>query len=101
MITLVRRLDMQLKCEPEFLAQLMKHRGYTVRGLADAVEREVRKKNRRFTCSHSTIGHLRTGKRKNASPELARAIEDLLSEPRGSLFATQVSNVQREVRGAA
>lgn len=95
MIVTVRRLDMKLKDE-QFLQVLMTHRGYTVRSLADAVERQLRKKDRKARVSHSTIGHLRSGERKTAKPAVAAAIEDILNEPRGSLFSAEVSIVQRE-----
>lgn len=67
------------------LAAYMKHRGFTVRSLA-----EVTGGNR------STIGHLRSGKRSTCDPALALRIERALDAPRGSLFIPSVSRVARE-----
>lgn len=68
------------------LAQYMKHRGFTVRSLAEC------------TGSHrATIGHLRSGKRATCDPALARRIERVLDAPAGSLFIPSVSRVAREV----
>ena len=69
-------------------AQYMKHRGYTVRTLADAVGGPQLR---------STIGHLRSGKRSTCDPDLARRIERALDAPRDSLFVPLVSRVAREV----
>lgn len=71
------------------LAQYMKHRGLTVRTLAEKVG-----------CSHSTIGHLRSGKSTYVRPEWARAIERHLDAPAGSLFVPVVSTVTRETAPA-
>lgn len=68
------------------LAQYMRYRGFTVRTLAE-----------RVGCSHSVVGHLRSGKRKTCHHETATAIEDALDAPRGSLFIANVSHVAREV----
>lgn len=68
------------------LAQYMKHRDETCRSLANKVG-----------CSHSTIGHLRSGKSTYVRPEWARAIERALDAPSGSLFVPEVSTVTREV----
>lgn len=69
------------------LAQFMEHRGFTVRSLAD-----------RVGCSHSVVGHLRSGKRRTCSPDTAKRIELELNAPPGSLFLGNVSHVAREVR---
>lgn len=70
---------------PDALAQYMAFRGLTVRSLADKAR-----------CSHSTIGHLRSGARKNCRPEIAAAIEKALDAPRGSLFVATVLRVARK-----
>lgn len=72
------------------LAQYMKHRGFTVRTLAE-----------RVGCSHSVVGHLRSGKRRTCHPDTAKAIERALDAPAGSLFVPGVSHVAREVRREA
>lgn len=69
------------------LAQYMEHRGFTVRTLAH-----------RVGCSHATIGHLRSGKRMTCRPATAKAIEEALQAPPGSLFVPQVSHVVRNGR---
>lgn len=74
------------------LAQYMKHRDHTVRSLALAVGGDHLR---------STIGHLRSGRRRTCQPELARRIERALDAPRGSLFVPSVSRVAREVGPAA
>lgn len=91
------RIDMELISAPA-LAHYMEHRGFTVRGLAAGVSLELQKrsKTRGRKCSHSTIGHLRTGERSYADPDVAAAIERLLDAPKGSLFVTKLSTVQRE-----
>lgn len=68
------------------LAQYMTHRGYTVRTLAE-----------RVNCSHSVIGHLRSGARRTCHPDTAKKIERALDAPTGSLFIANVSHVAREV----
>jgi hypothetical protein len=69
-------------------ANYMKHRGFTVRTLADRVGGAKHR---------SAIGHLRSGKRSYCDPALARRIEDALDAPRDSLFVPAVSRVAREV----
>lgn len=98
MIVIEGRLDVDV-IDSRSLANYMDHRKYTVRALADEVERELRKdkKAKRKTCSKSTIGHLRSGLRKAAAPEVAAAIEVVLGAPSGSLFRASISNVSREV----
>lgn len=84
-----RRLEVRL-ISPQALRQYMAFRQYTIRSLA-----------KRVGCSHSTIGHLTTGARKNASPRIARGIAEALDCPVESLFAPRRSSVQREVRRTA
>ena len=83
------------------LAQYMGHRGFTVRSLAAAVTFHLKKRNRSASCSPATIGHLRSGKRNTCGPEIARAIEEVLGAPAGSLFVPKVSNVIRDTGRAA
>jgi transcriptional regulator with XRE-family HTH domain len=82
------RFDVQLISTAAF-REYMKHRGFTVRSLAD-----------RVGCSPALIGHLRSGKRHTCRPETARAVEKALDAPPGSLFVARLSTVQRE-RGRA
>ena len=72
------------------LAQYMRFRGYTVRSLAA-----------RVGCSHSTIGHLRSGHRKTLTVDLARKLERALDAPPGSLFVPRVYHVARTPGRAA
>lgn len=68
------------------LAGYMKHRGMSVRTLAD-----------RTGVSRSTIGHLRSGERTTCNPATARAIAKALDCPIDSLFMASVSHVARSV----
>ena len=88
MIVTEVRFDVELISATAF-AEYMRYRAFTVRSLAA-----------RVGCSHSLIGHLRSGERKSCKPELARQIEKALDAPRGSLFVPRLSRVQRE-RGRA
>lgn len=85
------RFDVRL-ISSQALAQYMTYRDLSVRDLAE-----------RVGCSHSTIGHLRSGKRQFINERWAKAIEKSLDAPRGSLFVPQVSSVTRETapRGRA
>ena len=82
------------------LAQYMEHRGFRVRGLAAAVTFHLKKRDPKACCSPATIGHLRSGKRASCGPQIARAIEEVLGAPAGSLFVPKVSNVTSD-RGRA
>lgn len=73
---------------PQALAQYMRFRKYTVRSLA-----------KRVGCSHSTIGFLVKGTRKNTNPEIARNIAEALDCPVEALFVATVSPVSRETAG--
>lgn len=97
MITREVRIDMELVSAP-ILAHYMEHRDYTVRGLASAVSVEMQKttKTRGRTVHHSAIGHLRSGQRSYCDPDIAKIIEKLLDAPKGSLFVTKLTTVQRE-----
>lgn len=84
----------------EAFAQYMKFRGYTVRTLADAVDRENRKQGH-TTSSRAIIGHLRSGKRDTCQPWTAISVEKCLEAPNGSLFVPRLSYVSRSRRTAA
>jgi hypothetical protein len=94
-ITTTERIDVRLK-DAALLQGFMALHRYSVRNLADAVEREIRKKDKTATCSPATIGHLRSGARKTVKPAVAKAICDILQAPEASLFSIKVSSVQRE-----
>ncbi|HWC20838.1 MAG TPA: hypothetical protein VG502_00935 [Flexivirga sp.] len=95
MITTEVRLD--VKCiSHQALATYMKHRGWAVRPLAAAVERELQKKDKNATFSYQSLGHLRSGKRDTCPPAVGKTIERLLDAPQGSLFIDKLSTVQRE-----
>lgn len=85
MIRIEGRFEVKL-ISSQALAQYMKHRGFTVRSLAELVG-----------ANRSTIGHLRSGKRSTCDPAIARRIERFLDAPAGSLFVPSVSRVAREV----
>lgn len=85
----------------EAFSQYMEHKGFTARSLAAAADKELKKMkamrgNRPASCSHSTIGHLMSGKRNTCSPQMARAIERALGTPPGLLFVPQVLHVVRD-----
>lgn len=86
MITQAWRLDMRLK-DRTMLRQYMDYMDFrTVRELATAAG-----------VSHSTVGHLHSGKRSTCSPKTAKAIERALKAPQGLLFDARSSKVSREV----
>ena len=94
------RLDVKV-ISAAALAQYMEHKGWTVRTLAVAVERELLKKNKGARFGFRSLGHLRSGKRDNCPPEVGAAIERVLGAPPGSLFSDRLSPVQREKGRAA
>ena len=71
----------------ERLVDLMEFRDESVRSLATKV-----------ACSPATIGHLRSGHRSFVRREWAKAIENELRVPRGSLFAPHLSTVVPHTR---
>lgn len=80
-----RRLDVRL-ISAAALAQYMTYREMSVRELA-----------KRVGCSHSTIGHLRSGKRTYINQTWGKKIEKVLDAPKGLLFTPEVSTVTRDV----
>lgn len=84
------RLDVKL-ISPQVLRQYMEHRGYSLKGLADAVTL------RGVPTSKATIGHLTNDHVKVTKPERARAIAEVLDVPVRVLFVEEVSHVQRDV----
>lgn len=97
-ITIERRIDLKLVSK-KLLIDYMNLRDMSVRGLAEEVQRELRKAKYKTskTCSHSTIGHLRSGERTTTSRDIAKAIAEVLNAPLESLFIIQISNVSREI----
>lgn len=91
---------MKLHSEALF-AQLMEHNGFTVRSLAEEATRELRKSRSREVVKRGTVGNLRSGYRNTCKPEVAKALAKCLNVPVEALFSGKVSNVRREVRGAA
>lgn len=89
MITTEMRLDVRLISTTAF-RQYLAYRQLTYRELAA-----------RVGCSHSTIGHLCTGKRKTCGTKIALQIEKALDAPRGSLFVASISPVTRETGRSA
>lgn len=103
------RLEVKLNSHDLF-ATLMQHNGYTVRSLAEAVEKDLRKTYKRrlrndptapAECSKSTIGNLRSGYRNSVHPDTAAAIADRLEMPMEALFSRRVSTVYRDRPNAA
>lgn len=80
------KLNLKL-VSPAGLCQYMEYREMSVRALAEKVG-----------CSHSTIGHLRTGERRYVRAAWAKGIEQALDAPRGSLFVVELSSLSRETR---
>ncbi|KZE19124.1 hypothetical protein [Brevibacterium casei] len=100
MVVIEGRFDVKL-LSAELFAQLMEHNGFTVRSLADAATIQLRKARSRAVCKRGTVGNLRSGYRDTCRPEVAKALAKCLNVPVEALFATKVSNVQREVGGRA
>lgn len=96
MVVIEGRFDVKIH-SAALLAQLMEHNGFTVRGLADAASAELRKSRSRAVCKRGTVGNLRSGYRDTCRPEVARALAKCLNVPVEALFASRVSNVQREI----
>lgn len=85
-----RRLDVKL-ISPQVLRQYMEHRGYSLKGLADAVTLRGKK------TSKATIGHLASGHVKTTHRKRALLIAEVLDVPYNVLFVEEVSIVQRDV----
>jgi hypothetical protein len=83
------------------LVRYMDWRGFSVRTLAEAVDREVLKHDKKDISSRAAIGHLRSGQRNTVQPWTARAIERCLECPPGSMFVGKVSHVSRPRKTAA
>lgn len=96
MIAIEGRHDVKLH-SPELLAQLMEHNGFSVRSLADAATRDMRKRRIAGECKRGTVGNLRSGYRSTCSPEVAKALASCLGIPVAALFSSKVSKVYREV----
>lgn len=82
---LERRFEVRL-ISADQLRFWMQYRELSVRELAVKVG-----------CSHSTIGHLRSGARRTCKPELANKIAKSLECPKEALFVPTSSIVAREV----
>lgn len=87
MIRIESRFEVKLISATAF-ASYMDSRDFTVRSLAEAVGGPHLR---------STIGHLRSGRRTQCDPALAKRIERVLNAPKGSLFVSSISRVSREV----
>lgn len=74
--------------DPRTLASYMKFRSHTCRSLAKLLN-----------VGHATIGHLRSGARGDCKLTLAKAIEEALNAPPGSLFVPAGSRVSQPVSG--
>lgn len=88
------RFHVKLNVTPAVLRKYMEHHGYSVRTLAAAVSRATKQ-----PCSHSSIGHLLTQERSSIGDNKARAIEEILDVPRGTLFVPVLSRVTRDAKG--
>jgi len=94
MIRTEGRLDCRLAVSHDILAAEMEFKDFSVTTLYRAVRDRLPKTT---PLSRATIGHLRSGHRRNVRADVAREIEKVLQVRRGSLFETRVSNVSREV----
>lgn len=92
-----------LHAAPGQLAALIEFSGYTKRGFADEVTRELRKDRKRpiIGCSHTVISNLTTGKTKRINPRRAAAIERVLKQPPGQLFGIELFHVPGNSKPAA
>ena len=79
------RLDVIVNAE--LLSHYMKHRGETCRSLATKVG-----------CSHSLIGHYKTGERKHCPSSRAKKIAKVLDMPDKIVFTPEPSRVTRDGR---
>jgi transcriptional regulator with XRE-family HTH domain len=86
MIQLERRFEVKLISANQLQFWMRYREGMSVRQLAAKCD-----------CSHSTIGHLRSGARKTCSPELANKIARALECPKEALFMPESSIVSREI----
>jgi len=75
---------------PAALAQAMEYRKLSVRSLAKMVG-----------VKHATIGHLRTGYRRNCKTDVANRIAEAVQMPLDFLFVVKPSNVSQDGRRAA
>lgn len=71
----------------ELLSYYMKHRGETCRSLATKVG-----------CSHSLIGHYKTGERRHCPSARAKKIAKVLDMPDKIVFTPEPSRVTRDIR---
>ncbi len=80
---------------PQQLTAAREFAGFSVRGLADEVSRELRKDRRKtpMTISRSTISNLETGAATRVHHRRASAIERVLKLPPGHLFRVEAFNV--------
>lgn len=90
------RLQMKRAVPPSVLKRYAKHHGYSVRTLAAEVSHRTHE-----PCSRASIGHLLSGERNVIGDNKARAIEEILDVPRGTLFVPALSRVARDVTGKA
>lgn len=77
------------------LADYMRFRGLSYAGLAERVHDKCKTQIPQGP-SKATIGHLVTGETSKTKPEWARAIEEILDAPSGSLFVASVSRVSED-----
>lgn len=85
----------RMHATPEQFAGVVEFAGWSYRGLAEDVTRELRKEKRRpmIGCSHTTLSNLATGKTVWIHPRRAAAIERCLKLPPGHLFRIELFNV--------
>lgn len=100
MRTTTERLDIKLS-DADLFAQIMKANGYTVRTLAESVERVLIRKRSTARISKSTIGNLRSGARNSVNHDVAIAIAELFKLPATALFTPKLETVTRDVPNKA
>lgn len=88
------RFEVKVK-DRRILADYMRFRGMSYAALAQRVHDKCKKQIPQGP-SKATIGHLVTGQTTKTKPEWARAIEEILEAPSGSLFVAEVSRVSKD-----
>ncbi|MGO3325357.1 hypothetical protein [Gordonia sp. (in: high G+C Gram-positive bacteria)] len=81
---------------PDQFIAAREYAGFSTRGLADEVARELRKDRRKplMGCSRSMISNLETGNATRTNYRRAAAIEKVLKLPRGHMFRVEMFNAQ-------
>ena len=92
----------EMHASPEQFGGGVEFAGWSYRGLAEEVTRELRKEKSRprIGCSHTTLLNLANGSTRWIHPRRAAAIERCLKLPPGHLFRIELFNVPSDKRTA-